>query len=177
MMNVFETCAKIDREVKAIWSTEPDDVKRLRLGIVPSGAGSFGQYFSTMCFALTYTLTMGEHTLFGLIKAADNEQIPLSALKILTREHLSTGFRVPMFISYVLAPNAEVFADDILNVLESVKDRHEFKKLLGSYFTYLNILHWWLHIYFPWSLGGAFAQVDSDTVSELRRLLPPKGET
>lgn len=174
-MKLAATCDRIDREIKAIWGNEPDDVKRLRLGIVPSGAGSFDQYFSTMVFALTYTLTMGEHVLYGLLKAADNEKIPLSALQELTREHLSTGFDAPMFIGYVLAPNAKVFADQIVEVLDQVSSRDEFKKLVGAYFTYLNILHWWLHIYFPWSLGSAFTQVDRERVAELQRLLPAAG--
>lgn len=170
-MNWREVQANIDREVKSIWSDESDDIKRLRLGICHGQAGSFGQYFSTLVFALTYTLALGEHVVYGLVKGADNEKVPLEALKELTREHFVVGFRAPMFVGYVLAPKAESFAEDIVSALDTVKTRDEFKALLGSYFTYQNILHWWLHVYFPWSLGSVFEQVDGKRVAELQRLV------
>jgi hypothetical protein len=161
----------IDSEVKRIWSDESDDITRLRMGVCHGQAGSFGQYFSTMVFALTYTLALGEHVVYGLVKGADNDKIPLEALKELTREHFVVGFRAPMFVGYVLAPKAESFAEDIVAVLDGVKSREDFKALLGAYFTYQNILHWWLHVYFPWSLGAVFEQVDADRVKTLQRLV------
>ncbi len=162
---------KIETETTRIWSEESDDIARLRMGIVPGQAGSFGQYFSTLVFALTYTLALGEHVVYGLVKGADNEKITLQSLKELTKEHFVVGFRAPMFVGYVLAPKAETFAEDIVAALDTVETPADFKTLLGSYFTYLNILHWWLHVYFPWSLGGVFEQVDSTRVSALQRLL------
>lgn len=169
--------AAIEAETRAIWSVEPDDIKRLRHGITIAQAGSFGQYFSTLVFALTYTLTMGEHVVYGLVKGADNPDVPVKALNELTREHFGSGFQAPGFLGYVLAPNAEHFANDILAVLDQIETPEDFKALLGSYFTYLNILHWWLHIYFPWSLGSVFQQVDATTITELGRLVKPAGET
>lgn len=170
-MNPSDVKRSIDEEVKRIWSEESDDITRLRMGICHGEAGSFGQYFSTLVFALTYTLALGEHVVYGLVKGADNENVPLEALKDLTKEHFVVGFRAPMFVGYVLAPKAESFAEDIVAALDSVKTREEFKGLLGSYMTYQNILHWWLHVYFPWSLGGVFEQVDSDRVATLQRLV------
>lgn len=162
----------IQAEVVGIWSHEPDDVMRLRLGIVPTEAGSFGQYFSTLVFALTYSLTLGEHVVYGLVKGADNPKVPLEALKELTREHFGAGFEAPSFLGYVLAPKAYDFANDILAALDTVENREDFKALLGSYFTYLNILHWWLHIYFPWHLGNAYPQVSAAQLGEMNRLMP-----
>lgn len=168
----------IDAETKSIWSVEPDDVRRLRLGIVPSEAGSFNQYFSTLVFALTYSLVLGEHTVYGLVKGADNEIVGLGALKELTREHFGSGFESPSFLGYVLAPNAHAYGNDILAVLDEIETREDFKALLGAYFTYLNILHWWLHIYFPWYLGSAYPQVGRAQIAEMNRLwLPPVSET
>jgi len=76
-----------------------------------------------------------------------------------------------MFVGYVLAPKAETFADEIVAALDGVTTREDFKALLGSYFTYQNILHWWLHVYFPWSLGAVFEQVDATRVATLQRLI------
>lgn len=170
-MNWADVKNNIDQEVKSIWSVESDDITRLRMGICHMEAGSFGQYFSTLVFALTYTLALGEHVVYGLVKGADNEKVSLEALKELTKEHFVVGFRAPMFVGYVLAPKAESFAEDIIAALDSVTTREEFKALLGSYFTYQNILHWWLHVYFPWSLGAVFEQVDTDRVAKMQQLL------
>lgn len=170
-MNWTKVRQEIDAEVKRIWSEESEDITRLRMGICHERAGSFGQYFSTLVFALTYTLALGEHVVYGLVKGADNDKIPLEALKELTREHFVEGFRAPMFVGYVLAPKAETFAENIVAALDTVTTREDFKALLGSYFTYQNILHWWLHVYFPWSLGGVFEQVDAGRVATLQRLL------
>ena len=169
-MNWLDVRKRIDTETKSIWSTESEDITRLRMGICQNKAGSFGQYFSTLVFALTYTLALGEHVVYGLVKGADNDKVPLEALKELTKEHFVVGFRAPMFVGYVLAPKAETFAEEIIAVLDTVETREDFKALLGSYFTYQNILHWWLHVYFPWSLGGVFEQVDAERVATLQRL-------
>jgi hypothetical protein len=166
-----DVAKEIETTTIGIWSEEPGDVRRLRLGIIPSRAGSFNQYFSTFVFALTYSLTLGEHVVYGLVKGADNDKVSLEALKELVREHFASGFEAPMFLGYVLAPQAGTFAANIVQALDSVTTREQFKRLLGSYLTYLNILHWWLHIYFPWSLGSAFEQVDVERVREMQRLI------
>lgn len=171
-MHWTEVKAAIDAETRAAWSEEHDDIKRIRYGIIPTEAGSFDQYFSTLVFALTYSLTLGEHVVYGFLKSADNEHVPLKALQEQTREHFGSGFEAPMFLGYVLAPKAETLANDILSVLDDLKTKEEFKSLLGSYFTYLNILHWWLHVYFPWYLGSAYPQVSASQLADMNRLMP-----
>lgn len=170
-LTASETLASdIDRAVADIWSTEPVDITRLRNGITPMEAGSFDQYFSTMVFALIYTLTMGEHVVFGLVKEANAESIPVDSLRVITRSHFGEGFQSTQFIGYVLAPEAETFGKRIVEVLDDITTHEEFSRVLGSYLTYLNILHWWLHIYFPWFLGEQFPQVTKGTVAQLQVL-------
>jgi len=41
--------ARIEKEIyKAVWSEEPDKLRKLRLGAVESGAGTGGQSFSVL---------------------------------------------------------------------------------------------------------------------------------
>jgi hypothetical protein len=42
---------EIDEEIQAIWLKEPDEVKKLGMGLIDSGAGSYGQYFTTYFLA------------------------------------------------------------------------------------------------------------------------------
>lgn len=163
---------QIDDTWRGIWAEEPVAVRRLRLGVVPTGAGSFSQYFSTLVFALTYTLTLGEHVVYGLVKAADDPNVTLGSLKAMVRDHFVTGFEAPRFLGYVLDPTVHTLAEKIVQVLDDVQDKAAFKELLGGYLTYLNILHWWLHIVFPWNVGSLFPQITRERFEELRRLMP-----
>ena len=76
-MTARDLAQLINDEIDRIWLEEPLECKRLRQGIIPTGAGSGGQYFSTQVFALTYTLTLGEHLLFDLLKVANDSSISL----------------------------------------------------------------------------------------------------
>lgn len=163
---------EIDVATRAIWTEEPVEVRRLRLGVVPTEAGSFGQSFSTMVFALTYTLTLGEHVVYGLVKGADDPDVTIGSLKAFVRDHFASGFEAPRFLGYVLAPSVQTFAEKIVSILPDLSGKAEFKLLLGSYLTYLNILHWWLHLAFPWYLGTLYPQIGRARLEELQGLMP-----
>jgi len=162
---------RIDREVDAIWLDEPGEAKKLRHGVVPSQAGSDNQYFSTWVFVFLYTLALGKHTIYDLLKATDEPSISLDVLKTMTRISLGKGLQPTEFLGYIGMGTAHAFATQILGVLDSLETREEYRDLVGSYFTYLNILHWWIHLGFPWYLGQMFPQVDRETVDQLDALL------
>ena len=48
--------ALFQEKTKAIWLNEPEDLERLRNGIIDSGAGSYGQVFTTLLFLSTSTV-------------------------------------------------------------------------------------------------------------------------
>ena len=160
-----EVKERIDREVGAIWLDEPIEAKKLRYGVVPSQAGSDNQYFSTWVFAFLYTLALGKHTIYDLLKATDESSISLDALKTMTRMSLAKGLQPTEFLGYI------GIATEILDVLDSLESREAYRELVGSYFTYLNILHWWIHLGFPWYIGLMFPQMDRKTIDEIDVLM------
>ena len=155
------------------WSDEPVEVAQLRSGVVHAGAGSFGQYYSTLVFALIYTLALGEHMVYGLVREGFRGEAPLPVLKRMTQADFGEGFKSPQFLGYVLAPNVETYAERILEVLPEIESHEDYTELIGAYFTYLNNLHWWLHVVFPWYLGEAFPQATPGRLSELAVLSSP----
>ena len=60
----------IETEIDRNWLEEPVEMKRLRHGIVTTGAGSFNQYLSTMMFINVYTIAFGQHMFLCLFNAA-----------------------------------------------------------------------------------------------------------
>lgn len=174
-MSELETlCKEMERTIERVWCNEPADITRLRHGIMHAEAGSFGQSYSTMVFALVYTLTMGEHVVFGLVKEANAESIPVSSLEVMTRSHFGEGFNSAQFIGYVLAPDAEKFAAAVVSLLPELTTHEQYSRVLGLYLTYLNILHWWLHIYFPWHVGEMYPQMTEQRFAELGALFDSK---
>lgn len=138
---------------------EPECVKKLVRGDIPSCAGIGSQFFSTLVFALIYTLVLGEHVLYHLLDILDNSEISLGDFKDIVRAFLSHGFKASKFLGYVLDPNIETFGDEIVERLDKVEDKNDLRAVLAAYFSYLNMMHWWLHVRFPWGLGCAFRKV------------------
>lgn len=162
---------EIEIEVQKVWVEKPIEIKRMQHGIIPTKAGSYGQYFSTLVFSLIYTLTLGEHTLFDLLKIADEPDISLNALVKFTSISLFKGFQSTEFLGYVGFEKTHIFAQKIEKVLDTLDTKEEYKELLGAYFSYINILHCWIHIIFPWNLGLFFLQKDEHQVKEIIKLL------
>ena len=138
---------------------EPESIKRLVRGETYAGAGVGEQFFSTLVFALIYTLVLGEHVLYHLLDILDNTEIELKDYKEVVRAFLSHGFKASKFLGYVLDPEMEIFGDEIVDHLDEVTNKEDLRNVLGAYFTYLNMMHWWLHVRFPWGLGCAFRKI------------------
>ncbi len=155
-MTLENLIKEMEITTKEALESEPDSIKKLVNGYIPTGAGVGKQYFSTLVFALTYTLTLGEHVLYHILDCIDNTEMPLEIIKELVCIFLNRGFKSTSFLGYVLDPNVEKYAQDLLNLLDSVKSKQELRAVLGAYFTYINAMHWWLHVRFPWGLGVAF---------------------
>lgn len=166
---------QIDREVKKIWLNESVEIKRLKYGMISTKAGSCNQYFSTLVFALIYTLTLGEHVLYGLIEACDNKDISLDSIKRMTRIYFAKGFQSTEFLAYLGFKKTHTFMNSILEITGTLREKSEYKELLGSYFTYINILHWWIHLIFPWNLGSMFPQKSTEELKEIISLLKKSG--
>lgn len=146
----------IEKATKNALSTEPASIKRIVRGEIPTDAGIGNQYFSTLVFALTYTLTLGEHVLYHILDCVDNTEMQLKDLKELVVVFLDHGFKASTFLGYVLDEDIERYAVAILDQLESIENKEDLREVLGAYFSYINAMHWWLHVRFPWGLGVAF---------------------
>lgn len=153
---IEEINAKVLNALQGI-DNEPKCIKDLVAGNIETSAGIGSQYFSTLVFALCYTLIVGEQLLFHMMDLVGNRRLPISESKIVMKSFFNFGFDSMNFTSYVLLdPDIDRFAKKIMKHLDEVDDPKDLLAVLSAFFSYINMLHSWLHLRFPWGLGCAF---------------------
>ncbi len=162
---------EIDAETRRIWLQEPDEVKKLRLGLVESGAGSYGQYFTTFDFAHHEVRTFGCTSLYGILKVADVPGFSLDQLKAMLRIFAPVSAE---FIGYCGLETVWAFTKRTLDLLDTLDSSEEFIELVASLARYVNKIMSWTHHYFPWGIGVLFPQKTAEDINDFRRLA--KGE-
>jgi len=162
---------EIDRETAGCYNNEPLELSKMKHGIIDSRAGSYGQYFSTMVFTLIYTLAIAEISIYDLLKLSSEDDISLDVLKKITTVKFSSGFQPTEFLGYCALTKTHDFMQRILSMLEHVEDKGEYRKLVGAYASYITVLHWRLHIIFPWNLGSFFPQITKERAGEIISLM------
>ena len=88
---------EIEAETERIRLQEPDEMKKVRFGLIESGAGSYGQYFTALDFVYHEVRTLGCSSLYGILKMADAPGFTLGHLKALLRVYAPTSAE---FIGY-----------------------------------------------------------------------------
>src|SRR5438034_4085070 len=88
----------IRQKTQGIWMTEPEDLVRLRNGVVDSGAGSYGQAFPTLLFAQSELRGLAYYATTAILRLAQDESFTLEQLKKMAKAHFS--YRAG-FLNYV----------------------------------------------------------------------------
>jgi len=158
---------EIDSELERIRMEAPAEVRRMMQGIIDSEAGSYGQYFSTIVFVSGEIRALGIYSARFLLHAVDIRGVTLDQLKSLARMCLPVGAE---FMGYCGLKTLMSLTHEVLDCLDGINDSIAFKELIGSYFTYVNRLHLWVHFYFPWEIGVLFPQKKAEDIQALLRL-------
>ena len=59
---------RIEKEIDGVWSEEPDEFQKLRLGVVESGAGTGGQSFSVPVHLEAYLMMDGADLVYCIFQ-------------------------------------------------------------------------------------------------------------
>lgn len=159
---------EIEQETERIMFDPPDEVLAIyKYGIVASDAGSFGQYFTTMVFVEGDCRALAYYNANNLIVVAENDSFDLEALKFMTRLYLPVSAE---FLGYCGLKNVWRFCKEILDTLDTLDSKEDYKALINSYNLYIACVHTWIHHYFPWNIGALFPKKKPDEVKEMMRL-------
>jgi hypothetical protein len=153
----------IKTEIEAIWSDEPNDVRRMRRGFYPSGAGVYNQYFSVLVMAGSEARNLAIHSFSNLVALSESDSFSLEQLKIMTREILRLTAGV---IGYFGLERLGMILNSFLNNLDEIETKSELQKVFKDLFTLSNRYQLWLYQTFPWHLSVFFQKNSKEQVEE-----------
>jgi hypothetical protein len=166
--NWKEVLNKIEKETEKIWVEEPLEVKKLRMGIIDSGAGTYNQYFSTFVFVDGDIRALGCYCANGLARSADLKSTTLEQLKDQVSIFMPISAK---FLGYCGLKSVWEFTQDVMEYLPMIQTKEEFGTLFGALSVYLMRLHMWVHNFFPWELGVFFPQKDKHELSNVLKMI------
>jgi len=173
MREVSKLKREIDEEIQRIWLEEPEEIKRLFRGLIDSGAGSYGQYFTTLVFVDGEVRALGYLVFTGILRAIDDPDFDIVQIRKLSK------MLVPVcaeFLGYCGLAQVWEFSRQFLELVDKVESREELRGLVRSLMLYVNRMHGWIHFYFPWGLGTQFRTKTEEDLEELKRLMTKRKE-
>lgn len=147
--------ARIEKSNDEVWSEEPDEIRKLRLSVVDNGAGSGGQSFSLLVHLKTHLLGNGTDVVYRMLQLTQTA-MTLDDIKYLTRLFLVTTFNYFEFLSDLGLHSLQRMGDEYSKALDTVANKEEYIELTRPLLFYLNRMHRWIHLIFPWHLGAHF---------------------
>lgn len=148
--------AIIEREIDRVWLGEPDEVQKIRWGVIESGAGSGQQSFSVLVHLEAYLMLVGADVMYRFLKVSQYEDMELATLNRMTREFLTGTFNVFEFMTDLGLTNMHEVGQMYSDALDTLSTKEEYVELTGAMMTYVVRMHRWIHFIFPWNLGVAF---------------------
>lgn len=154
--NWREAKAIIDKEIDRVWLNEPEEIQKIRWGVIDSGAGSGEQSFSVLVHLEAYLMLVGADIIYRLLKISKYDDIQLGTMNRMTREFLTGSFNVFEFIADLGLPNMHQVGQMYSDALDTLQTMEDYVELTGTMMTYIIRMHRWIHFIFPWNLGVAF---------------------
>ncbi|CAH1660897.1 MAG: hypothetical protein KF735_22530 [Chelatococcus sp.] len=151
-----EAKAIIEKEIDRVWFDEPEEIQKIRWGVIDSGAGSGEQSFSVLVHLEAYMMLVGADVMYRLLKISRYEDTELATLNRMTREFLTGTFNVFEFMTDLGLTNMHQIGQMYSDTLDTLKTKDEYVELTGAMMTYVIRMHRWIHFIFPWNLGVAF---------------------
>ena len=142
--------AEVEAKTDAVWIEEPQDVARLRLGVVRSGAGTHGQLLNTLLFAQSEVRGLTINACQAVLVCAASDLFTLAHLKLEARAHLSGRSGLLHYLG--LHELGEIFLRFLAN-LDSLATKEDFVRVVRALKTYGARVHMWTLHSFPWHLG------------------------
>jgi hypothetical protein len=166
---------RIEREIDRIWIDEPHEIRKIRWGVIDSGAGSGGQSFSVLVHLEAYLMLVGADVMYRFLKVSQYPDMSLPMLVRMTREFLTGTFNVFEFMTDLGLTNMHEVGQAYSAALDSVESKDEYVELTGAMMTYVVRMHRWIHFIFPWNLGVAFPHRRPDEIASIAEIARARG--
>jgi hypothetical protein len=159
-----EVEAYIRQRTEAIWLDEPADLIKIRHGVIDSGAGTYGQVFTTLLFGQSELRGVAFYATTAVLKLAHDTDFNVEQLKKMAQAHFA--YRAG-FLNYVgLHELGDLFLR-YFSVFDQITTREDFLSLTEAIHTYGARLHLWTEQVFPWHLGMHMHQRSKDEAKDI----------
>lgn len=162
---------QIEAKIDEIWIEAPAEIQLIKWGVNRRKAGSGGQHLSTLVQLETYTIILGQRTLYTLMLLASKPETDIALVKRLTSAFLAETFNPFEFLGDLGLESVETLGQEYLKTFERVQSKEEYIELTGALFTYVSRMHRWIHFIFPWNIGMAFPQRSPEEVRAIARIV------
>jgi hypothetical protein len=156
--------AEVTAETQRIWLNEPEEVRKLRLGLVETGAGSKGQYFTTLVFANGEVRALGYLSLTTLEICAKDSEFDLPQLRKVAKSLLAVSGE---YLGYSGFDKIWNYLSRLLALINEAESKAGFAEAISALRLYVNRMNGWVHFYFPWAVGGALRQLTPEDLCDL----------
>ncbi|WP_213990818.1 hypothetical protein [Sodalis sp. dw_96] len=164
--------AIIEKEIDRVWLHEPEEIQKIRWGIIDSGAGSGEQSFSVLVHLEAYLMLVGADVMYRFLKISQYDDMQLPTLNRITREFLTATFNVFEFMTDLGLTNMHAMGQMYSDALDTLASKEEYIELTGAMMTYVIRMHRWIHYIFPWNLGVAFPHRKPEELLAMAKVLP-----
>ncbi|KAG0017123.1 hypothetical protein BGZ82_000839 [Podila clonocystis] len=142
--------AAILRAVEENWYEEPDEIRRTRLGVINSGAGTGKSSYPIVLHQKAYTMIDGGGTLYRYLKLAQTEQITLDVLQIFTKAIFFETFDHFVFFGDLGLDTLHKIGPLYRAALDQITTKEEYVELTGPLVVLYNVFHRWVNLTYSW---------------------------
>jgi hypothetical protein len=166
-----EAKERIEKEIDRVWLKEPEEIQKIRWGVIDSGAGTGQQSFTVLVHLEAYLMLVGADVMYRFLKISQYDDIELSTLNRISREFLTGTFNVFEFMTDLGLTNMHQIGQIYSDALDTLTTKDEYVQLTGAMMTYVIRMHRWIHYIFPWNLGVAFPHRKPAEVASLAKVV------
>ncbi len=135
---------------KAMQYEEPKELYDMRTNSSGTEAGSFGQYWAAIDFAVGMVRDLGDYTMCALLRMAQSDTFTLAQIK---EAYMYMHPSYTEYLGYSGMFELRTFCRRFRECLDEFESKEEFIDVYKVFIMYVNKLVAWTYHYFTWELG------------------------
>jgi len=140
----------IESSFKAMQLVEPKELHDFRTNTAGTEAGSFGQYWPVIDFAVGMVRDLAGYTMYPMLMMAYNPKFSLEHLK---DTYLLLHPPYTEYLGYSGMFELRAFCRRLRECFDEFESKEEFIELYKVFLMYVNKTVAWTYHYFTWELG------------------------
>ncbi|HHY30782.1 MAG TPA: hypothetical protein GX520_08885 [Syntrophaceticus sp.] len=146
----------------------PDDILKIyKYNIIEHGGGSYDTTLTTQIFCEGDIRYLAFYGACNMMRVNVDPSFTLEQMKTLFRTFVPVSAE---FLGYCGLNRIWFWAQQILEILDDLKDKDEFQELMAPFILLCCLYNTWVHHYMPWNAADNCKQVKPEDIEEIIRL-------